>query len=497
MSLKLPDPGRAMGGRYLGPRGTGKSRLLGRRLVYGDFVREIPQVVFDPVGDTIDNFLDVVFDMTKPKHERQAAAERIMYVDVGGGTGYVCPLPVYHRSEFDQLDQVAARPIDVWRRIDPALGAAPIMGLNAVLTTGLYTGMVLSALGWRMSEAEALLSDPGRYRERILHAVSDDYKLREAAVWLQNLKPPTTREWHNQVDSFLNKARQITLNDAARATYCAVKPGFSWQDVVDRGQTVLLDFRSFADQDDLRVFGLVWWFRSLFGFIKKRGAGRHTPIGLVIDELWHFLSGNADQQDLIAGDFEELVVTRSRSHQVWLSLSHQELNQLSRRMGNVLMSLGTQIFAGTSDLEEGAEVWAKRFDDFELLKARAHRNVWGSAFRGPDYIREEQPVLMTIQEQIRKTAQEKYMHLPPLTFWGAVASREGELGRSPVRFTVSTEDGFVDQEKVTIARKRLAERSGRLITEVLAEIAERIPDGESETPGAKARGPIHSRPVRS
>jgi hypothetical protein len=56
----LPASARVMGLYVLAGRGTGKSRLLGRRIAFGDFIAGIPQVIFDPVGATIDNFLDSV-----------------------------------------------------------------------------------------------------------------------------------------------------------------------------------------------------------------------------------------------------------------------------------------------------------------------------------------------------------------------------------------------------------------------------------------------------
>src|SRR4051812_30297595 len=120
LRLKLPDAGRATGSHLVGAPGTHKSRLLGRRLIIGDFDRKIATIVLDPVGDTIDNALDVLLQRKPSKRKEDGA--RLVYVDVGGGSGFVCPLPVYHRGRLETLDQVAVRPIDVWRRIDPALG---------------------------------------------------------------------------------------------------------------------------------------------------------------------------------------------------------------------------------------------------------------------------------------------------------------------------------------------------------------------------------------
>jgi hypothetical protein len=54
----LPASARVMGLYLLAGRGTGKSRMLGRKIAFGDFLAGFPQVIFDPVGTTIDNFLD-------------------------------------------------------------------------------------------------------------------------------------------------------------------------------------------------------------------------------------------------------------------------------------------------------------------------------------------------------------------------------------------------------------------------------------------------------
>ena len=55
----LSRSSRSMGIYLLAGRGTGKSRLLGRKIAMQDFLAGFPQVIFDP-GATIDNFLDAV-----------------------------------------------------------------------------------------------------------------------------------------------------------------------------------------------------------------------------------------------------------------------------------------------------------------------------------------------------------------------------------------------------------------------------------------------------
>ena len=69
----------------IGAPGVGKSRLFGRVIGWQDFLLELPQVIIDPSGSTIDNFLDKLVRTLAdlPKANRQAVWDRIQYVDMG------------------------------------------------------------------------------------------------------------------------------------------------------------------------------------------------------------------------------------------------------------------------------------------------------------------------------------------------------------------------------------------------------------------------------
>src|SRR5690242_20274697 len=54
----ISDEARRLGIHLMGGPGSGKSRLAGRLICFNDFLRGAPQVIIDPVGGTIDNFLD-------------------------------------------------------------------------------------------------------------------------------------------------------------------------------------------------------------------------------------------------------------------------------------------------------------------------------------------------------------------------------------------------------------------------------------------------------
>src|SRR5918992_671649 len=89
----------SMGIYLLAGRGTGKSRLLGRKIAMQDFLAGFTQVVFDPVGATIDNFLDSVTGFLQyiPADERQLFWDRITYVDMSGKDRCITPFPLYYR----------------------------------------------------------------------------------------------------------------------------------------------------------------------------------------------------------------------------------------------------------------------------------------------------------------------------------------------------------------------------------------------------------------
>jgi hypothetical protein len=99
-TLTLPHSARAMGIYILGARGSGKSRFSARVLAWQDYRSEIPLVIIDPLGRTIDNFLDKLFRFLQYVHPSKHSRywSRVRYVDMSGKTGVITPFPLYYRQ---------------------------------------------------------------------------------------------------------------------------------------------------------------------------------------------------------------------------------------------------------------------------------------------------------------------------------------------------------------------------------------------------------------
>src|ERR671915_611450 len=89
----LPLSARAMGIYILGSRGSGKSRLSARVIAWQDYRAEIPLVIIDPLGGTIDNFLDKLSRFLQYVHPAKHSQywSRVRYVDMSGKEGVSHP----------------------------------------------------------------------------------------------------------------------------------------------------------------------------------------------------------------------------------------------------------------------------------------------------------------------------------------------------------------------------------------------------------------------
>jgi hypothetical protein len=233
----LSRSARSMGIYVLAGRGTGKSRMLGRQIAMQDYLAGFPQVIFDPVGATIDNFLDKVtrFLQHIPASERHRFWDRIVYVDMSGKDRVVVPFPLYYRLGTERsLLEIAERYLQTIIKSNPALFQAQVLGWPPLHRIGDYSGIVLAALGYQITEAEDLLDHPevwevtGRFAQAEL--VSSEAK-RAVSYFRNKYIPMREADRARLTTPFLDKIFTFSLDDTFRAMFGAKEPGIKWDEL--------------------------------------------------------------------------------------------------------------------------------------------------------------------------------------------------------------------------------------------------------------------------
>src|SRR3954453_3604411 len=169
--ILFPDTARGMGIFMGSTRGTGKSTLLGKHIAFSDFHRPtlaecVPVVIIDPIGGTIENFLDKIAQ--KDLTTRKKLFERVRYVRIGGLDDRVIPWPIFSEVyQGERYSSRAQRLVDVIARCDPELRTRPMLGMNVLGPIAKAAGIVLCALGLGVTEMKSLVTDPKAWEDKL------------------------------------------------------------------------------------------------------------------------------------------------------------------------------------------------------------------------------------------------------------------------------------------------------------------------------------------
>lgn len=401
-ALLVDDADRDRGIRIGAGSGSGKSIWMGKVLVFLDFLRGVPQVVWDPLGPLTDAFLLSVAMLPEPI--RQRLWPRIIYIDMAGRTAdRVVPFPLLFDLGGESRRDIADRFLVTIKKLDPHLQSASIQGWNALYRIGAPVGIVLAALGRQIDDAEDLLRVPSAWDSMFDEAVRRFPEAAPAVAFLRSeyaiLKPPDRLRVAN---TYLGKLAPFTLDPAMRQMFTTAPAGLDFAAVVANRQTVLLDFRH-ETNIERRRFKTRWVFEYLMAFVRHRGAGRHRPLGIVIDELTELTNQASLEHDLFATDLDELVNVVGRNANLWTTLAHQELFQMPERVRKTLLTMGTQMIGITADMEAARDL-AYQYAPLDPHRVKRWENVWG---HGPltDYVIEQRPVDFPLEEQILLAAQ--------------------------------------------------------------------------------------------
>jgi hypothetical protein len=483
----LPLSARAMGIYILGSRGSGKSRLCARIIAWQDYRAEIPLVVIDPLGGTIDNFLDKLVRFLQKVHPSKHALywSRIRYVDMSGKDGVITPWPLYYKLGNERsLREVAERYLQVILKSNPGLLNSQVQGWPPLHRIGVFTGMALASLDLQITSAESLLRNPQQFLSR-LTLVQDRYpELAPVIEFFENeFLPMREADRARLTNPFMDKIFPFTLDPHLKAMFGSNTPGIDWQEVERERQTVLIDFRHEQDPE-MRRFKLLWVFSNLYEHIKFRGRSPR-PLAVLIDEISALTNKIMSGENPLAAELDELINQYMRGHNVWLTCIHQELDQLDEHMRNTLLSLGTYIIGGTSSMDS-----ARHLADALFLRdpsrVKHWRKVWmsGGSLNGrplPPYVVDYEPEFMNLEEQKELFAQ-RVKRLGLFQFVVRPALSEGMIGSVVYPLSIHNYDkdpktgqlAFPDQHVLARIRAILAARSSKPIQALLAEQEERL-----------------------
>jgi hypothetical protein len=479
---ELPHSARTMGIYILGARGSGKSRLSGRVLAWQDYRAEIPLVVIDPLGGTIDNFLDKFIRFLQYVHPAKHSRywSRIRYVDMSGKTGDITPWPLYYKTGKERsLREVAERYLQVILKSNPSLLNAQVQGWPPLHHIGVQTGMILAALGYQITEAADLLRNPEQWQSRFAEAEQRYPEVAPAVAFFRDEFIPMREADRRRLSNpFMDKIFPFTLDPHLKAMFGSNTQGINWQEVEREKQTVLIDFRHEQDPE-MRRFKLLWVFSSLYEHIKLRGRSPR-PLAVLIDEISALTQKIMTGANPLAAELDEFINQYMRGHNVWLSCIHQELHQIDEQLRNTLLSLGTYIIGGTSSMDS-ARVLADALFLRDPHRVKHWRKVWmsGGSLRGvpqPPYVVDVEPEFMNLEEQKELFAQ-RVKQLGLFHFLLRPALGEGSIGSEVLPLSIHNVDrdrrtgqlAFPDQQVLARIRSILAARSGKPLAALLSE----------------------------
>jgi hypothetical protein len=429
-----------------------------------------------------------------PQDERSLFWDRIIYIDMSGKDGVIVPFPLYYRLGTERsLLEVAERYPQTIIKSNPALFQAQVLGWPPLHRIGDLSGIVLSALGYQITEAEDLLDHPEAWEAAGLFAKAEQVapEAKRAVSYFRNKYIPMREQDRARLTTpFLDKIFTFTLDETFQAMFGAQKPGINWNDVAKKGQTVLLDFRREQDEE-MRRFKMLWTFSYLYEWIKTRGRQDETPFGLIIDEFAHMTQKVAGGTNPLAQDLDEFINVYMRQHTIWFTAAHQELYQIDEQLRNTLLSLGTYILGSTSSMESARELADALFSR-DPWWVKHWRPVFPPA---PPWARDKpeayqpllEPEFMPLEEQTELFAQ-RIKGLGRFQFLLRPAIAEGHIGQAVLPLSIRHEDidkdtgeyQFPDAPLMARLRTALAKHAGIPITRLLQEQESRLPQALPE-----------------
>jgi hypothetical protein len=511
----LPAEARIMGLYLLGASRTGKSRMLGRVIAWQDFLAEIGQVIFDPRGVTISNFLDKLLRFLQyvPFDQHAKYWQRIRLVDVSCKSGHVTGLPLYYRlTPEETLAEISERFLQLTLRSNPHMADAQYYVWPPFHRFGLNAGMLCASLGLQVTDIESLISHPEQWLSRFAEAEARFPEAKPACDFFRNEylpMRPANREW--LTNAFRDKIVQFTQDRLLAYQFGGKAPSIDWEEVEEEALTVLLDF-SGETNTELRRFKMLWLFDYLFHWIKTRGR-RSYPLALLIDEFASMAHKVFSGENPLAVEIAEFIQEYLRNSNILLTIAHQSIEQLDDQLRTTLLSLGTYLFGRPASkpeariladaLFEKNPYWAKYIREKWEWEDRHNWVRFGNGYhretRKQWVLRDWEPVAYLSLEEQQELFAQRLTRLGLMQFMCRPATSEGEVSSEVFPLTIAAVDRdeitgeyqYPDQLQISEIRSLLAPQSGMPVETLQREQENRllsIPRRQTPAPAQNGRG---------
>ncbi|BCM94146.1 hypothetical protein IAD21_06049 [Abditibacteriota bacterium] len=337
----------------LGATGTGKTNLL-LRLIESDIQQHRAFCVIDLRGDLVDRIL-----LRLAAHApAEAWRERLLLMDLRESDTVVGFNPLAGEG-------------DVYNRALHLLSVIKIQSdswgiqLEETLRNCL---LALGESGWSLLEIEPLLTNAS-FRSQVMEGVSDT-RVRSFFERFEALSAANQTAWTLAV---LNKISPLLSIPALRLMF-GQRQSFSFRTLMDNepGMIVLVSLAVDRLHDAARLAGglLVSSFQSAIMSRVDVPEKARVPFDLYIDEF-----------ECMANDRFEAIVAEGRRFGLGLTLSHQNISQLSTGLRNVLRNnVHTQVYFQTGALDAAELAREIGSDNPEDVKATLISQGVGEAF---------------------------------------------------------------------------------------------------------------------
>jgi hypothetical protein len=489
-ALTISDNALSMGLLNIGMRGSGKTTLLSL-LALLLLRKGKPQVIIDPLGTLTDSFLFLLLRSLQrvPSEKHAAIWRKLRYIDVGS-TDMVTPFPIYVHRDGESLWEVSNRLLHVLELSYPILKTQSSVTWPKARRVADNAGAVLAALSFQLTEVEDLFFNTLEWEQagRFAKAIARCPEAAPAVSYFRDEYLPLRRSEKLQLTgTFLDHVYRFSRHPGLRLLFGASMPGLDLEEVEERGETVILDFRNVSDPE-VRRFALLWIFHYLYDHIKRRGR-RHTILGLMIDEFAELTTSVTAGINQLAVLFDEFLQRYMRNHRIFFSCAFQSIKQMDEHLRHTLLSLGTQVIGKVATMDE-ARLLADVLFQTDPFRVKHWRRVWGTepmfgfhhrVLGQINVVIDHEPEHMPLPEQLELAAQ-KLTNLGVFHFLTRPAIREGDVSHSvnPISIAGIVQDRKTGEyvtpvpELVERVRSRLAKRSGIPATKILQEQESRL-----------------------